>query len=327
MKNSNNSSLEVGDMAAAAGERVNGYVSLCRMADQRPLQVPVSIINGARPGPVLYLQAASDGNELNGAAVVQHIMKELAPDELSGAVIVVPLVNVTAFGAHTAHSPVDRKKMNRCFPGKKKGTLSERIAHFLFHHAVIKADYCIDLHQGGVNPMVDECRVRVNLNERMGHESLELAKVFGIGHIYREKGPDGQLARAAPAAGIPTIDPELGGCRGWDETSICKGIRGVRNVLRHYGLTAARPEIPAKQTVVRRLKTVYADTGGFLNMLRNLYDHVERGECIAEILDPFGCCVGHVRSPAKGVLWSKIPYPFASEGERVAQIGTQVSYI
>ena len=320
-------SVVVAGVCARPGEMAQGYATVGEMQDHQPIRVPVCIINGAKGGPILYLQAASDGNELNGVGVVRRILKTIRPKSLRGAIIAVPLVNVLAFHAHAAHSPADGKKMNRCFPGKKKGTSSERIAHFLFHEAVLQANYCIDLHQGGVGRMIDECRVRVNRNERAGRASFDLGRVFGIGYISYKKGPKGQLARAAPTKGIPTIDPELGGCHGWHEDSIRKGVRGVMNVLRYYGLVNGKPSIPKKQVVVRNLREVHSGRGGFLTFRKRLYALVRRGSVIAEVSDPFGNVVEKVRSPVNGVVWSQPVYPMVAAGQRVANIGTPVSYV
>lgn len=319
--------IAVGPIEAPAGESAQGYVALGDLQDAQPLRLPVAIVNGCRPGPVLYLQAGSDGDELNGIEVVRRVLKAVSPRKLNGGIIAVPLVNVHAFHANRSHSPVDNMKMNRCFPGRRNGTSSERIAHFLFQRAVLQADYCIDLHQGGVGRMVNECRVRVARLERAGKESLELAKVFGMGYIFHKKGPRGQLARAAPARGIPTIDPELGGCHGWDEQSIQKGLRGVMNVLRHYGMLAGTPRLVQQQVVVTDLKPVLSNRGGFLTYRVKLCDLVEPGEVLAEISDPFGNVTEEIRSPVRGVVWRQNVYPMAASGQTVAQIGTGVSYL
>ena len=120
-----------------------------------------------------------------------------SPDAAAGKIIVVPLVNVHAFSLGQALSPVDNRKMNRCFPGRREGTSSERIAYHLFRRAIRQADYCLDLHQGGVHPMIDEVRVRVDEKHTLHSACLELARVFGIGYILNQKGPRGQLAQAA----------------------------------------------------------------------------------------------------------------------------------
>lgn len=203
--------LQVEHLQAEPGSRCEGYLAAGEMQDGTPVRLPVVLMNGAEPGPTLYMQAVSDGDELNGIAVIRRVLKRLDPAHLKGRLIAVLVVNFHAFHAGQVLNPVDGKKMNRCFPGRKDGTSSERIVYRLFQTAVKQADYCIDLHQGGVRPMIDEVRVRVDRSKRIHRVCLELARVFGIGYILDSPGPDGQLARVAPGEGIPTIDPELGG--------------------------------------------------------------------------------------------------------------------
>lgn len=321
------SNITIDSIEAKPGHMAQGYLEVGHGIDAEPLRLPLAILNGRRPGPTLYLQAASDGDELNGVAVVRRILKTVSLASLKGAIIAVPMVNVHAFRAHQSLNPVDGQKMNRCFPGRKNGSSSERIAHCLFHKAVLKADYCIDLHQGGVGCMVDECRVRVAKSDRAGKESFEMGRVFGIGYILHKRGPKGQLARAAPAKGIPAIDPELGGCHGWDERSVRKGVRGVMNVLRHYGMLLGKPQLPQQQTVAHDLRCVQSDAGGFLTYRRRLYDAVVRGDVLAEISDPFGNVLSEIRSPFKGVVWKQNVYPMVATGEDIAQIGTAITYV
>jgi predicted deacylase len=154
-----------------------------------------------------------------------------------------------------------------------------------------------------------------------------LARVFGIGYILDEKGPDGQLARVAPADGIPTIDPELGGCHGWDSKSIAKGISGVENVLKYYGFIEGEPVIPERQIVVDNLTKVMNDSGGFIRYLAQLYDHIETDQPIAEILNVFGDPVEVIKSPKHGVFWSKNLYPMVASGESIGTIGINVMYV
>ena len=104
--------------------------------------------------------------------------------------------------------------MNRCFPGHAEGTSSQRIAYRLFQKVIQHVGYGIDLHQGGVQSMIDEVQVCVGEKHKLHSACLELARVFGIGYILDQKGPKGQLAQTAPDIGIPTIDPKLGGTHG-----------------------------------------------------------------------------------------------------------------
>ena len=319
--------LQVEHLQAEPGQRVDGYLGVAEMQDGTPARVPTVLINGTRPGSTLYLQAISDGDELNGLAVVRQVLKRLDPARLKGQVIAALIVNFHAFHWHQAFSPVDGKKMNRCFPGRKDGTSSERIAYRLFQGAVRQSDYCIDLHQGGVRPMIDEVRVRVDRRKRIHKACLELGRVFGIGYLLDCRGPDGQLARAAPDEGIPTIDPELGGCHGWDESSIQKGVTGVENVLKHYGFISGDPHIPKRQVVVDGFLSLLSNRGGFLEYHADLYDHLEKGDPVADVTDPFGNVLETLRAPEESIFWSKNLRPMVSSGETVGTLGKNIRHI
>ncbi len=319
--------IKVDTIIAQPGQRAQGYLAVGEMQDGTEVRLPIAIINGIENGSVLYIQATSDGNELNGIGVIQEILRSIDPRQLRGGIIAVPLVNFYAFHAKQASNPVDGKKMNRCFPGKADGSSSERIAYHLFHTAIKQANYCIDLHQGGVKPMIDEVRVRVGKDDEQHNACMKLARVFGIGYILDEKGPDGQLARAAPAEGIPTIDPELGGCHGWDANSIAKGVRGITNVFKHYGFLEGEPVIPERQMVVDSFTKVMSNRGGFIRYSVHLYDQVDVGQPIAEILDVFGNQVEVINAPKAGIVWSKNSYPMVANGESIGTLGVNVTYI
>ena len=319
--------LKVENVVAEPNAVEYGFLEAGELQDGSVVRIPVALINGKYDGPVLYLQAASDGNELNGIAVIHHILNTVATDCLRGAIIAVPIVNPLAFYFNQAYSIADRRKMNRCFPGKKHGTSSERIAYKLFHEAVLQAQYCIDLHQGGVHPMLDSVNIRTDSHHHLHRKCRELARVFGIEFILDQLGPEGQLAQAAPDQGIATIDPELGGCHGWDKNSIEKGIRGVENVLKYYGFVDGTPEIPPSQTIVRRFAEIRNDHGGFIRYRAALGELVEYRQPVADICDAFGRVKETILAPRKGVLWSTSLYPMVTGGSTIGTLGVQVSHI
>lgn len=327
MLNTRNDALRVDAIVALPGERATGYLSIGETADAIPVRVPVVVVRGVEPGPVLYAQAVSDGDELNGIAVIHRFLESLEPETLCGGVIAVPLANGLAFGARQATNPTDNKKLNRCFPGSVDGSLSDRIAHAIFQRAALASDYCVDLHQGGVRPMIDEVRVRVGRDHALHDACFELASVFGIGYILDEKGPAGQLAQAGPDHGIPTIDPELGGSLGWDETSIRKGLRGLLNVAVHYGLVEGTVARPKRQFVVERLVVVRPNRGGFVEWTRNLYDTVAENDALGTVRDVFGNPVETLRASCDGIVWSRSPYPSVASGEAAMTIGANPNVV
>jgi predicted deacylase len=312
----------LGTASAAPGEIDTGRLQVGESRDGSPIGLPVAVINGADDGKRLYMQAASDGDELNGVGVVRRVVPQIDPAELAGEILVVGVVNYHAFQVAEHRNPIDDTKMNRAYPGDENGTSSERIAKATFDVA-ITADLALDLHQGSTSCMIDETRVRCGSRHRLHRECLELAKTFGCGHILDQKGPDGQLARAAPDEGVPTIDPELGGAVGWDDHSIELGVRGVFNVLRDYGFLDGQPDVEP-QVRASGFEQYGAPAGGLVDFQRNLGDSVSSGDTLFTVTNVFGQQKSEVTADSEGVFWRTRRLPQVATGEYVCSVGTNV---
>ena len=314
--------ISLGSASAAPGEADTGRLEVGEMRDGTPVGLPCAVVNGASDGKTLYIQAASDGDELNGVGVVQRVFPQIPPSELSGQILVVGIVNFHAFQVAQHRNPVDDTKMNRAYPGDDNGTSSERIAAATFDVAR-DADLILDLHQGSTSRMIDEVRVRCGRHHRLHSECLRLAKTFGCGYVLDQKGPDGQLARVGPDEGVPTIDPELGGCVGWDEESIRKGVRGVKNVLRGYGFLDGSVETE-RQTRAKGFDQYGAPTGGLVRFQKGLGERVSAGDVVFEVTDVFGSLKARVTADGPGIFWRSRRLPQVATGEYVCSVGTDV---
>jgi hypothetical protein len=312
----------LGSATAAPGEMDTGRLEVGETRDGTAVGLPVAVVNGARSGKTLYVQAASDGDELNGVGVVNRVVPRLDPEELQGTILVVGIVNYHAFQVAEHRNPIDDTKMNRAYPGDEDGTSSERIAAATFE-AATRADYVLDLHQGSTSRMLDEVRVRCGRHHRLHDECLELAKVFGCGYILDQKGPDGQLARAAPDDGVPTIDPELGGAIGWDEESIEKGVRGVFNVLRYYGFLDGEAE-QDRQYRATGFDQYGSPNGGLVTFEKDLGDRVRTGDTLFEVTDVFGTLKAQITADSDGIFWRRRRLPQVATGEYVCSVATGV---
>jgi len=312
----------LGTASAAPGECDAGRVQVGETRDGSEFGLPVAVLNGAADGPTLYVQAVSDGDELNGLGVLQRAIPQIPPAELSGTVLVTGIVNYHAFQVAEHRNPIDDTKMNRTYPGDESGTASERIAAATFD-AASRADLVLDLHQGSTSRMINEVRVRCGQRHRLHDECLELAKVFGCGNVLDQKGPEGQLARAAPDEGVPTVDPELGGCVGWDEESIQYGVDGLFNVLRYYDFLDGEVSLQP-QTRAQGFDRYGSPVGGLVDFQRDLGDRVESGDVLFEVTDPFGQRKAEVTADDEGVFWRSRRLPQVATGEYVCSVGTDV---
>ena len=312
----------LGTASAAPGEIDTGRLQVGETRDGGEFGLPVAVVNGAADGPTLYVQAVSDGDELNGLGVIQRAIPQISPADLSGTILVVGIVNYHGFQVAEHRNPIDDTKMNRTYPGDESGSSSERIAAATFE-AASRADLILDLHQGSTSQMLNEVRVRCGQRHRLHEECLELAKVFGCGHVLDQKGPDGQLARAGPDEGIPTIDPELGGCVGWDEESIRYGVEGVFNVLRYYGFLDGDVDLEP-QTRATGFDRYGSPSGGLVRFRKDLGDSVAVGDVLFEVTDPFGQLKAEVTADDRGVFWRSRRLPQVATGEYVCSVGTSI---
>ncbi|XVH30329.1 succinylglutamate desuccinylase/aspartoacylase family protein [Haloferacaceae archaeon DSL9] len=312
----------LGDASAAPGEIATGRLEVGETRDGSPVRLPVAVINGAQDGKTLYMQAVSDGDELNGLGVVRRVVPQLDPAELSGTVLVVGIVNYYGYQVAEHRNPIDDQKLNRTYPGDENGTTSERISATTFEIAS-QADLILDLHQGSTSRMINEVRVRCGRRHRLHGECLRLAKVFGCGHVFDQKGPDGQLARIGPDEGVPTIDPELGGSVGWDEESIRYGVRGVFNVLRYYGFLDDEVTLEP-QTRAKSFDQYGSPSGGLVDYKVDLGDRVGAGDTIFEVTDAFGTLKARVTADSNGIFWRSRRLPQVAAGEYVCSVGTNI---
>ncbi|WP_232686685.1 succinylglutamate desuccinylase/aspartoacylase family protein [Halobacterium zhouii] len=315
----------LGTASAAPGELDTGRLTVGETRDGTTAGLPVAVVNGERDGKTLYVQAASDGDELNGVGVVRRVVPQLDPAEIAGEILVVGITNFYGFQVAEHRNPIDDTKMNRAYPGNANGSSSERIAHATFSVAK-DADLVLDLHQGSTSRMINEVRVRCGSRHRLHDECLELARVFDCGYVLDQKGPEGQLARVAPDRGVPTIDPELGGAVGWDEESIQYGVEGVFNVLHHYGFLDGDAE-PAPQTRATDFDRYGSLVGGLVDFHADLGDWVEAGDTLFEVTDVFGTLKATVTADDDGIFWRTRRKPQVATGEYVCSVGTDVDRV
>src|SRR5271156_3048031 len=145
------SSFTVGTATAAAGQKANGYIEVPAGVDAAT-NIPVVVVNGAKPGPVLALVSGAHGTEYSSIIALEKLIPALDTAELSGTVVLLPLVNIPSFLQKVPHvNPIDKKSMNRYYPGKPDGTQTDRVSYLITKEVVDRCDYLIDYHGGDLD--------------------------------------------------------------------------------------------------------------------------------------------------------------------------------
>ena len=153
------------------------------------LPTPVLVINGQNSGPTVCLTSAIHGDELNGIEVVRRVMYDIKPEDLSGKVIGVPIVNLQGFQRGSRYLP-DRRDLNRYFPGTNNGSLASRIANSLFNEVIKHCTYLIDIHTGSLR-RTNLPQIRANMENP---NVAEFVKGFDKIAVVHHPGNPGMLA-------------------------------------------------------------------------------------------------------------------------------------
>lgn len=252
----------------------------------------VHVVNGSHPGPVLCLTAAIHGDELNGIAIIRRIIDGLDPESLHGVVIGIPIVNLEGFTHHT-RSFSGKVDLNRCFPGDGAGAYPDRVADGIFQDIIVHCDAVVDLHTGS-NLRENMVQLRADLSSE---DVAHLSAGFGDISVLQSCATTGSLRRAATDAGIAAIVMEVGGSHGVENEKVVIGEEGVLSLLRSAAMVGEDGFTPANQTVYLGGGWVQAEVGGILINRVELGAVIEKGQLLAEIIDPFSSDVHRVLAP------------------------------
>lgn len=256
---------------------------------------PVLVVNGAKHGPVLCLTAALHGDELNGIEIVRRVLYNIDPQQLTGAVIGVPIVNLQGFHRSSRYL-TDRRDLNRYFPGNPTGSSAGRIAYSFFNDVISHCDALVDLHTGSFH-RTNLPQLRADLDNP---GALLLAQGFGATVILHSEGSTGTLRRAAVDAGIPAVTLEAGGPMKLQESAVKHGVKGVRSLLNQMGMLRKISLWSGSESVYHQSMWVRADQGGILFSAVDLGDNVDKGEVLGTVTDPITNIRSEVVAPVKG---------------------------
>lgn len=302
-------------------------------------------VAGAKPGPVLFVNAGVHGGEYPAVEAVIRLGKALDPKKISGTVILMPVLNLPAFRTRTPFvCPIDNVNPNRVFPGDPAGSYSEQMTHALINEFVGHADAYIDLHGGDIPealvPFVI-CRSEAGLANSKAHDvaarSKEMALAFGLRYMLTVSKPvqpsKGQSSYAAAAEkGIPAILAEAGGVGQMQEEAVELLVNGVLNVMRHLGMVEeAHPHLDplpnkgeeASAKVLTKFEWLYTKHAGMWYPEVAPGDAVKEGEQIGTVGDLFGDTLEQIVSPVDGVVLFLTVNPSVLENGLLMGIGVE----
>jgi predicted deacylase len=312
-------SIRVGAVTTNAGEKQKGFINVGQSSCGSIVKVPVIILNGAKPGPRLWIQACNHGDEPNGTFAILKVLGEINLEDLAGAVIALPALNITAFRTGQRTSPMDNLDLNRLFPGKEVGSFSQQVAKVIFENVVANADYLIDIHSGGKDSLVTTHAIFYGSFT----EDLEkLTKAVGFRIICGLKGKElaGTLIAVATARGIPSIIIEAGGGGRIEDETKEAVVQAIMNLMKHLGMIKGEAKMNETCTVLSDMAIIRSKYGGLFESKVGLTSHVSKGTVLAEVRNVFAEKIADVRSTVDGIVVAKRVFPTVSSGDMIFEI-------
>jgi len=244
--------------------------------------------------------------------------------------VMVHVANMPSFVGRTIYySPVDGKNLNRVFPGKADGTISERIAFAITREVVERATHVIDLHGGDGNESLRPYAYWITTGDpAVVESSRELALAFGLDHLVvdneRPTDPAASmyLSNTAITRGRPAITAEIGCLARVGSEDLALLERCVAGVLRHLRMRPDGPPACPDPEWLRRNVVMRAGATGLLAAAVERQDFVEAGTLVARITDFHGNLLEEIRAPFAGEIMYVVDTPPISKGEPVGMVSS-----
>ena len=321
-------SLTVGTAYALPGTKATGFLEVPAGVDAAA-SIPVILVNGLKPGPTLALVAGAHGTEYASILALEKISGRVDPAEVSGALIIVPLVNIASFEQKVPHvNPVDNKNMNRFYPGKADGTQTERASWVIEHQVVEQCDYLIDFHGGDLDESLRPYSYwSPTGNQKQDAISRGMVLAFGLDHIIiwtdrpKDLNATKYLDNTSTVRGRPSLVVEAGYAGTTDSDDIAALVDGTFRVMRYLNMLPGTATPIEHPVWIERVETVSSDQSGIFYPLVGRGTYVEVGMKVGYVTDYFGKTVYEAHAPAAGVVLHICSVPSMRKGDTIVNIG------
>ncbi len=324
--------FKVGTATANRGQKAYGTIAVPAGSDAG-YAIPVAVVHGARPGPVLAVVAGAHGSEYASILAVEQLIARVNPRDVAGTLVLVPIVNVNSFEKITPHvNPTDNKSMNRFYPGSATGTQTDRAAYVVTREVVDRCDHLIDLHGGDLDENLRPYSYwTVTGNKQQDELSRAMVLAFGLDHIIiaadRPKDPNASryLENTASVRGKPSFAAEAGRSGPVDAHDVTVLVDGVLGVMTHLKMTTGGGARPVGRPVWVETVTVTATRDGMFWPAVDRDAQVAKGAKLGSITDYLNRPLEDVVAPDAGTVMFVRALPSIKKGDTVASVGVAAS--
>lgn len=293
--------MKIQELEAKAGEKVSGYVKV----ENTELFLPITLICGKKEGKTVLITAGVHNSEYVGIQTAIELANNIRTNEVLGNIIIMPLINRSGFEHRTMSLTYeDNKNLNREFPGKENGSVSEKITYFIEKEIFKLCDYHIDLHCGdGYEELTPYVYCQGKASEKVKEISLKMAKAVNVNYIVKSQCDRGGAYNYAGTLGIPGILIERGCLGKWSKEEVTEYKEDVINVLGVLKiLNKENIELGDKHKILDNVIYVNSDYTGCWYPEYKVNDSFKKGDILGVIKDYFGNVLYTCIAEVNGVI-------------------------
>jgi hypothetical protein len=323
------SPLTIGSVTARPGEMASGFLDVAAGVDSGT-RIPITIVRGRDAGPTLALVAGTHGSEVAPIVALQRVRGELDPARLRGTLLMVHVANLPSFQKRTIYySPIDGKNLNRVYPGRADGTVSDRIAATITREIIARADYLVDMHAGDGNEALLPYTYwnKLGLDARVDSVARDMALAWGSERIVidttRPRDPRASVytQNTAHLMGKPALTTEGGELGIPAEEYVRRNVEGVFRLLRYFRMLPGEVQLVAQPIWFERTEVLRSSVTGTWHPVVRPGEPVAAGALLGGITDFFGNPLAEVRAPFAGRMLYVVATPAISPGEPLGMVG------
>ncbi|WP_282016869.1 succinylglutamate desuccinylase/aspartoacylase family protein [Salegentibacter mishustinae] len=310
--------LEILGEKVKPGKSATINFNMAKLYTTTSVEVPVIIERSKKPGPVVLITAGIHGDEINGVEIVRQIISKGINIPQKGTVICIPVVNIFGFLNLRREFP-DGRDLNRMFPGTKHGSLASRFAFQFVKKILPLANFCLDFHTGGASRF-NAPQIRV---KRGDEQSLKYARIFSAPFTIHSKTITKSYRETCAKKGIPVLLFEGGKSQDSNKNVAKHGVEGAMRILSFLEMLNPKFEYPdaiGETVVIENTNWMRAKYSGLLHIKIPCGKHVEKGEYIGTITDPYGKFRHKIKAVNTGYVININESPIVYQGDAIFHI-------
>ncbi len=312
-----------------SGSKGQFLVKVGQVSSGSDVGIPVVVVNGKKDGPRLLITSGQHSEETASMDAVKRFAAAVKPAEVSGTMVLVPLINVPAYIHRSRLYPYDAPSVADVGTVRPEagGVLSARVAYAMADCISLGANFAFDIHSTHLDSMnypramttitgtepPDVQKKRVDLTYKLGYEVVHL---WNVGRTGEGSG----IQSILHSRGCPRVGAEAG--EGWRNLDPFPEImvRSIRNFCKATGVMKGALEMPDVQIEVDKRAEITANCGGMSHLHVKPGDFVRAGQVVAEVRNMFDEVVDELKTPINGIVIRCSLLPTVATGARLCNV-------